>query len=51
VVPPVVQQLVDWTLEGRLRGAPDQVYGLDQAGEALSALFDRRSAGKMVIRP
>ena len=51
VVPPVAQQLVDWTLEGRLRAAPDHVYSLDEAAEAFNALFERRSAGKVVIRP
>ncbi len=51
VVPPVLEQLVDWTLEGRLRAAPHQVYSLDEAGEAFSAIFERRSAGKVVIQP
>ena len=50
-MPPVAQQLVDWTLEGRLRAAPDHVYSLDEAAEAFNALFERRSAGKVVIRP
>lgn len=51
VVPPVVQQLVDWTLAGELKAEPDHVYSLEQVGEAFSALFERRSAGKIMIRP
>lgn len=51
VVPPVISQLVAWTLEGKLTPAPDHVYTLEQAGEAFSALFERRSSGKVVITP
>ena len=51
VVPPVINQLVEWTLSGALRTAPDHVYPMEQAGEAFSALFERRSTGKIVITP
>lgn len=51
VVPPVISQLVEWTLAGKLRTAPDHVYPMEQAGEAFAALFERRSSGKIVITP
>lgn len=51
VVPPVISQLVDWAGQDKLKLAPDQVYTLEEAGEAFAALFERRSAGKVVITP
>jgi NADPH2:quinone reductase len=51
VVGPVIQQLVDWSLSGAINAKPDHVYSLEQAGEAFRALFERRSAGQVVIRP
>jgi NADPH:quinone reductase len=36
--------------EGRIEPAPAQVFALDQAGEALAALRDRRLAGRAVLR-
>lgn len=51
VVPPVIEQLVRWAEAGALKTAPDHVYTLEQAGEAFSALFERRSSGKIVITP
>ncbi|MCH8542731.1 MAG: NADPH:quinone oxidoreductase family protein [Alcanivorax sp.] len=51
VVPPVIEQLVAWTREGKLKTAPDHVYPMEQAGDAFRALFERRSSGKIVITP
>ncbi|AJD46953.1 alcohol dehydrogenase [Isoalcanivorax pacificus W11-5] len=51
VVPPVISQLVEWTLAGKLKTAPDHVYPMAQAGEAFAALFERRSSGKIVVTP
>lgn len=51
VVPPVIKQLVEWTQAGKLHARPDHVYGMDEAGEAFAALFERRSRGKVVIKP
>lgn len=51
IVPPVIEQLVQWAQQGKLRTRPDHVYSLEQAGEAFAALFERRSSGKIVITP
>lgn len=51
VVKPVIEQLVEWALAGKLRIQPDQLYPLEQAGDAFRALFERRSLGKIVISP
>ncbi len=51
VVPPVISQLVEWTLAGKLKTAPDHVYPMTQAGEAFASLFERRSSGKIVVTP
>lgn len=51
VVPPVIRTLVDWTLAGKLKTAPDHVYPLEQAGDAFASIFERRSSGKIVITP
>lgn len=51
IVPPVIETLIAWTQQGKLDTTPDHVYGLEQAGEAFAALFDRRSQGKIVIAP
>ena len=51
VVGPVIQQLVEWTLFGTLKTAPDHVYPLEHAGEAFAAIFNRSSTGKVVISP
>jgi NADPH2:quinone reductase len=50
VVQPVIEQLVEWAEDGKLRSAPDAVYPLERAGEAFAALFGRSSTGKIVIR-
>lgn len=51
VVPPVIAQLVEWTLQGKLKARPEHVFPLEQTGEAFSSLFERRSMGKIVIVP
>lgn len=51
VVPPVIRTLVEWTAAGAIDPTPTAVYPLDRAGEAFSALFDRRSIGGIVIKP
>jgi NADPH2:quinone reductase len=51
VVAPVIQQLVEWTLAGTLKTAPDHIYPLERAGEAFEAIFNRSSLGKIVITP
>ena len=51
IVPPVIRQLIDWTVAGKLHTTPDHIYPMAQAGEAFSALFERRSHGKIVIVP
>lgn len=51
VVPPVIQQLVEWTVEGKLKTAPDHVYPLEKTGEAFESIFNRTNTGKVVITP
>lgn len=51
IVPPVIKQLIEWAVAGKLHLAPDHVYPMEQAGEAFAALFERRSSGKIVIVP
>lgn len=51
VVPPVIKQLVEWALEGKLKSRPEHVFPLERTGEAFAALFERRSMGKIVIVP
>lgn len=51
VVPPVIRTLVEWTVAGKLKTAPDHVYPMERAGDAFAAIFERRSYGKIVITP
>lgn len=51
IVPPVIEQLVEWTQQGKLKTRPQHVFPMDRAGEAFAALFERRSMGKIVIVP
>lgn len=51
VVPPVIATLIEWTLAGKLKTAPDHVYPMERAGEAFASLFERRASGKIVITP
>lgn len=50
VVPPVIEQIVQWAEAKKLKSAPDAVYPLERAGEAFAAFFGRSSTGKIVIR-
>ena len=51
VVPPVIRTLVEWTLTGKIDPTPTSIHSLEQAGEAFSALFGRKSRGGIVIEP
>lgn len=51
VVPPVIAQLVEWALAGKLKAQPEHVFSLEKTGEAFAGLFERRSMGKIVIVP
>lgn len=51
IVPPIIATLVEWTLAGKLRTAPDHIYSMDRAAEAFAAFFDRSSSGKVVLVP
>jgi len=51
IVPPVIKQLIEWAVAGKLHLTPEHVYPLERAGEAFAALFERRSSGKIVIVP
>lgn len=51
IVPPIIKQIIEWTLEGKLNTTPEKIYSLEQGGEAFSKLFDRTSIGKIVINP
>jgi len=51
IVPPVIQQLVEWTVAGKLKTAPDHVYPLEETGAAFESIFNRTNSGKVVITP
>ncbi len=51
IVPPVIRQLIEWTIAGKLHSTPDHIYPMARAGEAFAALFERRLHGKIVIVP
>ena len=51
VVPPVISQIIEWAMAGKLKTAPDRVYPLAEASDAFAALFNRESVGKIVINP
>ncbi len=51
IVPPIIKQIIEWTLEGKLKTTPEKVYSLEQGGEAFANLFERTSIGKIVINP
>lgn len=51
IVPPVITQIIEWAMAGKLKTAPDKVYPLDTASDAFAALFNRQSLGKIVINP
>lgn len=51
IAPPIIKQIIEWTLEGKLKTTPEKVYSLEQGGEAFANLFERTSIGKIVINP
>ena len=51
IVPPVINQIVEWTQTGKLKSGADQVYSLAESGQAFADLFERKSKGKIVINP
>lgn len=51
IVPPVINQIIQWAQQGKLKTKPDVVYGMDQASDAFASLFNRTSVGKIVINP
>jgi len=51
IVPPVISQLIDWAMAGKLHSTPENIYPMERAGEAFAAIFERRSHGKIVIVP
>ncbi len=51
IVAPVIRTLAEWTLAGTIDPVPTRIFGLERAGEAFAALFERRSLGSIVVRP
>lgn len=51
IVPPIITTLIEWTVAGKLRTAPDVVLPMDRAAEAFAAFLDRSSRGKIVLQP
>lgn len=51
VIAPVIRALVEWTVAGKLKTAPDAVYPMERTAEAFASLFGRRSTGKVVVTP
>lgn len=51
VIPPVIEQLIDWSCTGRLNLTPDRVVPLSEAAVVFTDLFARKSLGKIVITP
>lgn len=47
----ISQELIDLTASGKLKPHVSGRYGLDDAGEALRSLMDRKALGKVVIEP
>jgi D-arabinose 1-dehydrogenase-like Zn-dependent alcohol dehydrogenase len=47
---PVFAAIFEFYKQGRIKPAAGQVFSLDQAGEALAAVRDRRLAGRCVLR-
>ncbi len=47
----VSNELIDLTASGKLKPHVSGRYSLDQAGEALRSLMDRKALGKIVIEP
>lgn len=51
VIAPVIRALVEWTVAGKLKTAPDTVLPMERTAEAFASLLDRRSTGKIVVTP
>jgi len=51
IVPPVIKQIIKWSLEGKLKTEPEKIYSLEDGSTAFSNLFGRTSIGKIVIDP
>lgn len=47
----VISELLDLTASGKLRPHISGRYSLDDAGQALRALMDRKALGKLVVEP
>jgi len=47
----ISNQLIEWVADGKLAPHVSGRYPLEQAGEALRALIDRKAAGKLVVTP
>lgn len=47
----IANELIDLTASGKLSPHISGRYSLDQAGEALRSMMDRRSVGKVIIEP
>jgi NADPH2:quinone reductase len=47
---PLMKTLTEWVVAGRIHPEPTASYPLDQAGEVLQNLLQRKSVGKPVIR-
>lgn len=46
----MMKQLIDWTMEGRLKPRISGIYDLDRYAEAMESVLARRSIGKVVLR-
>ncbi len=51
IVAPVINQIIEWTLDGKLKTGDAQIFSLEQAGAAFANLFSRKSHGKIVVKP
>lgn len=47
----VLAALLDWIASGRIRPRAGERFGLDEAGDAMKRMLDRKAIGKIVIRP
>ena len=51
IVKPVIEQLIEWVLEKKLKSGPDAMYSLEESSKAFESLLNRQSVGKVVITP
>ena len=47
----MMDQLFEWTLAGRLRPTVSHEFGLEDYRAAMKAVLERRSTGKVIVRP